>query len=101
MESLAFDINGCQKFVLPCDPTNLRGLGKLGSHHGIQDSKAFEDEHSVVDRRHVQIQIVYSVMKERPLTPCSLQGERMKSSVSCGRPKLPSSRVKLLKCGIY
>ena len=40
-------------------------------------------------------------MKERPLTPCSLRGERMKSSVSCGRPKLPSSRVKLLKCGIY
>ena len=80
---------------------NMGGLGKLGPHHGIQDSKAFEDEHSVVDRRHVQIQIVYSVMKERPLTPCSLRGERMKSSVSCGRPKLPSSRVKLLKCGIY
>ena len=79
----------------------MGGLGKLGSHHGIQDSKAFEDEHSVVDRRHVQIQIVYSVMKERPLTQCSLRGERMKSSVSCGRPKLPSSRVKLLKCGIY
>ena len=28
MESLPFDINGCQKFVLPCDPANLMKSSK-------------------------------------------------------------------------
>ena len=66
VESLPFDINGNQKFVVTCNPGKPHEIeqrwatpGKHGAHHSGQDPKAFDNAQHMMDRGCVRIRIAF------------------------------------------